>query len=42
MERRKADPLFLDFPGVADGVRGMRFIEAVVKSSRKGATWVRM
>ncbi len=42
MERRKADPLFLDFPGVKDGVRGMKFIEAVVKSSHKGAKWVRM
>ena len=42
MERRKPDPLALDFPGVADGIRGMRFIEAAVKSSGKGATWVRM
>jgi predicted dehydrogenase len=29
----------LDFPGVRDGVRGMRFLEAVVESSRAGA-WV--
>ncbi len=42
IERRKADPVVLDFPGVQDGVRGMRFIEAVVKSSAKGAKWVRM
>ncbi|MDH5549306.1 MAG: Gfo/Idh/MocA family oxidoreductase [Gemmatimonadota bacterium] len=42
MARRKADPLFLDFPGVADGVRGMKFIAAAVKSSGKGATWVKM
>ncbi len=42
MERQKADPLFLDFPGVKDGVRGMKFIEAVVKSSGKGAKWVKM
>jgi predicted dehydrogenase len=41
-ERKKADPLFLDFPGVKDGVRGMKFIEAVVKSSGKGATWVKI
>jgi predicted dehydrogenase len=29
----------LDIPGVSDGVRGMRFLEAVVASSRAGA-WV--
>jgi predicted dehydrogenase len=40
LERKKADPLFLDFPGVKDGVRGMKFIQAVVKSSDKGAKWV--
>ncbi len=42
MARKKADPLALDFPGVADGVRGMRFIRAVVSSSGRGAKWVRM
>jgi predicted dehydrogenase len=42
IERKKADPLALDFPGVADGVRGMRFIRAVVSSSSKGAKWVSM
>ncbi len=42
MARQKADPLVLDFPGVGDGVRGMRFIAAAVKSSDRGAKWVRM
>jgi predicted dehydrogenase len=32
----------LDFPTVRDGVRGMQFIEAVVKSSKLGAKWVKM
>jgi len=41
-DRRKPDPLVLDFPGVEDGVRGMRFIDAVVKSSARGAKWVKM
>ncbi len=40
--RKKADPLVLDFPGVADGVRGMKFIAAAVKSSGQGAKWVTM
>jgi len=35
------DPLMEDFPGVSDGVRGMRFIEKVVESSRREA-WVSM
>ncbi|HJW30575.1 MAG TPA: Gfo/Idh/MocA family oxidoreductase, partial [Saprospiraceae bacterium] len=28
------DPLYLDFPGVEEGVRGMEFIDAVVKSGK--------
>jgi predicted dehydrogenase len=31
----------LDFPGVDDGIRGVRFIERCVESSRKGAAWVK-
>jgi predicted dehydrogenase len=42
IERRKPDPLALDFPTVDDGVRGMRFIAAVVKSAKMGAKWVRL
>jgi len=38
----KPDPLALDFPTVGDGLRGMLFIEAVVKSARMGAKWVKM
>ncbi|WP_404421026.1 Gfo/Idh/MocA family protein [Nibricoccus sp. IMCC34717] len=30
-----------DFPTIVDGVRGMAFIETVVKSSRAGAKWVK-
>ena len=31
-----------DYPKIADGVRGMAFIEAVVKSSKKNAAWTRL
>lgn len=31
----------LDFPGAADGARGVRFIERCVKSSERGAAWVK-
>jgi predicted dehydrogenase len=34
-------PEDLDFPGVDDGIRGVRFIERCVASSRKGAAWVK-
>ena len=33
-------PRNLDFPTIDDGIEGMAFIEAVVKSSRLGARWV--
>ena len=46
LEARKADrepsDANLDFPTISDGVRGMRFIDAVVASARAGATWVNM
>jgi len=40
-EPAKDDPA-LDYPKIEDGVRGMAFIEAVVKSSRKNAAWTRL
>lgn len=42
IERKKADPLALDFPGVKEGIAGMKFIEAVVKSSSRNAAWVKI
>jgi len=37
-QARSESPL-LNFPGIDDGVRGMRFIDAVVKSSADGGLW---
>jgi predicted dehydrogenase len=37
----KDDPT-LDFPKIEDGVRGMAFIEAVVKSSQANAAWTKL
>lgn len=34
-------PKGLDFPNIGDGIEGMAFIEAVVRSSRLGARWVK-
>ncbi len=36
------DPACLDYPKIDDGVRGMAFIEAVVKSSKYNATWTQI
>ncbi len=34
--------LALDYPKISDGIRGMAFIEAVVKSSRGNAKWTKL
>jgi len=41
-EGREPDALEADFPGIPEGVRGMRFIQAAVSSSEQGAQWVDM
>ena len=38
----KPDSLMLDFPTVEDGLRGMLFIETVVKSHRSKQKWTRL
>ena len=38
----RAVPKDLDFPTIEDGVIGMAFIEAVVRSSKAGARWVKL
>lgn len=40
--KRRPTALELDFPGVEDGVRGMRFIAAVCDSSEQGNVWKRL
>jgi len=39
LESRNPDPASLLVPGIADGLRGMRFIAAAVASSRANAAW---
>ncbi len=39
LENREPDPLVLDYPKIEDGIRGMAFIEAVVRSSQNNAAW---
>jgi predicted dehydrogenase len=40
IERRRPDPAALLVSGIAEGVEGMRFIAAVLASSRRNAAWV--
>jgi predicted dehydrogenase len=39
---KKIDSLKYDFPDVEDGVRGMAFIEAMVKSSDSKQKWTKI
>ena len=41
-EKRKPTALEVDFPSVADGVRGMKFISAVVASAKNGNVWTKI
>jgi predicted dehydrogenase len=38
-EKRAPNPESLLVPGVEDGVEGVRFIDAALKSSRNGSAW---
>ncbi|MGY4831344.1 Gfo/Idh/MocA family protein [Sphaerotilaceae bacterium SBD11-9] len=35
-----ADPVAADYPTLADGVRGVRFVETVIASAQAGSSWV--
>jgi hypothetical protein len=35
-------PPLRDYPGVPEGLRGLRFIAQAVASSRAGAVWLRL
>lgn len=42
LEGQEPDPLYSDFPRVKDGVRGMRFVECVVESSKSDVKWTKV
>jgi hypothetical protein len=41
LEGRAPDVIYTDYPGISDGVRGMRFVERVIESGRSERKWVR-
>ncbi len=42
IDRKKVDSIYKDFPTVKDGVRGMQFIETVIKSGKSKQKWIKM
>ena len=42
IDGKEPDTEFLDFPTVHDGVRGMKFIDAVIESGAKNAQWIKL
>jgi predicted dehydrogenase len=42
LDGSEPSPEYLDFPTVHDGVRGMRFIDAVIESGEKNAEWIKL
>jgi len=42
IDKVKVDPIYKDYPTVADGVRGMQFIETVIKSGKSKQKWVKL
>jgi len=40
MSGTEAQPEWLDFPGVDDGVRGMTFVEKVIESGKSDTKWI--
>ena len=42
LDRRRPDPLVRDFPTVDDGLRGMLFIDTLLKSAKSKRKWTRV
>jgi predicted dehydrogenase len=42
IDGRAPDPASLLVPGIADGLRGMRFLDAAVRSGQRDAAWTRV
>ena len=42
IDGEEVDPIFMDFPRVEDGVRGMQFIDRVIESGKSSDKWVKV
>lgn len=42
LEGKEVDPVYTDFPGVDEGVRGMEFIYKVIESGNSNVKWIKL
>lgn len=42
LDGEEPNPVYYDFPGVEDGIRGMKFIDAVIESGKNNAAWTKI
>ncbi len=42
LNHKKPKAAWLDFPGIEDGIRGMAFVEAVIKSGKATEKWINL
>ena len=42
IEKEPIDPMYMDFPSVEDGLRGMEFVHKVIESGKSQSKWVSM
>lgn len=42
LDGKTPDEVYMDFPTVEDGVRGMKFIDAVIESGKQNAAWTKI
>ncbi|MFN7119075.1 MAG: Gfo/Idh/MocA family protein [Saprospiraceae bacterium] len=42
LEGKEVDPVYTDFPGVDEGVRGMEFIYKVIESGNSDVKWIKL
>lgn len=42
LDNKEVDPIYTDFPGIEDGVRGMEFIYKVIESGQSEQKWLKM
>ncbi|MCK6692265.1 MAG: Gfo/Idh/MocA family oxidoreductase [Thermoanaerobaculia bacterium] len=41
LEGKTPDPVYMDYPTVQDGIRGMQFIERVIESGKSAKKWIK-
>jgi predicted dehydrogenase len=42
LQNQKPDEVYLDFPTIQDGVRGMKLIDAIIESGKSDKKWIKL